>query len=118
MYTKSILIVNVDLATAQLDVSEWERAGITVHVAETFDEGLTEVQRSVFDMLIVDTRTESEAALEFCRTAKATNPSIKLGLIVSEAKTAPSDLAVDALIIRCSGSAAKEREKRIGNTDT
>ncbi len=115
MSAKSILLVNVDLATAQLDIAEWERAGAAVRVSETFDEGLAEIQRAVFDMLIVDARLDSESALEFCRTAKTTNPSIKLGLIVSEAKAAPSDLQVDALIIRCSKN---EREKRIGNTDT
>jgi len=115
MGTKSILLVSVDLTTAQLDVSEWERAGVAVHVSETFDEALIEVQRSFFDMLIVDTRQDSKAALEFCRTAKARNPSVKLGLIGSEAIVAPGDLAVDALIIRCSES---EREKRVGHTDT
>ena len=83
MGTKSILLCKRRrLATAQLDVSEWERAGVAVHVSETFDEGLLEFHRSVFDMVIVDTRLDSEAALEFCQTAKATNPSVKLGLIV------------------------------------
>jgi DNA-binding NtrC family response regulator len=118
MYSKSILIVNADLATAQLDVSNWERAGVAVQISKTFDDGLMELQRSVFDMLIVDARLDLEASIEFCRTAQYKNPSIKLGLIVSEAIAAPSDIAVDALIIRCSDNAVKEREKRIGNTDT
>lgn len=116
MYIKSILIVNVDLTTVDLDVSELGETGAEVRMLNTFDEGIKAVLQSPYDVLIVDARLDSKTAFEFCRIAKATNPDVKLVLIVGEAEAAPVDLAVDFLIVRRS-TAAKEEEKRNGSTE-
>jgi DNA-binding response OmpR family regulator len=116
MRTKSILLVNVDLKTAQLDIAELEGTEVALHVSETFEEGFRKVLRSPFDMLIADARIDSNAAFELCRMARATTPSVKLGLIVGDPDIIPNDFAVDVLIVRCS-IGVKALEKRVANTD-
>jgi DNA-binding response OmpR family regulator len=95
---KFLLLVTPDPAASELDFMELYEVGFTLYWARNFDHAGVLLRNQQIDLLLVDATLDTEAAFAFCREARTSKASIKIGLLVED-RMPPADLAVDVVIV-------------------
>ena len=99
-----ILVIDDDRSARMLLERVLARAGYTVRLADTAEEGLAALQATPFDLLITDKNLPGIDGLELLRQARLHTPRLKAILITGfpsdETKSHASELGVHSYVTK------------------
>jgi DNA-binding response OmpR family regulator len=99
-----ILVIDDDRSARMLLERVLVKAGHTVQLADTAEEGLAALQASTYDLLITDKNLPGIDGLELLRRARQRTPHLKAILITGfpseETKSSASELGVHSYVTK------------------
>src|SRR3954468_2626577 len=99
-----ILVIDDDKSARLLLDRVLTRAGHSVVIVDTGEQGLETLRRDKFDLIITDKNLPGIDALELLRQARATNPQLQAivitGFPTPETKTSAKDLGVFSYVTK------------------